>query len=111
MDPAERQPQEPGPAPSASRPYIVRADAETGGQRFARGAHRTLLYAYVIATVVLLVILIALIVTNTGAVTVGWVFGSSSVSLVWLVMGSAVLGLVLGMIIGALLRHRTRRPR
>jgi NhaP-type Na+/H+ or K+/H+ antiporter len=39
------------------------------------------------------------------------VFGSSSISLVWLVIGSAVLGLVLGMLIGALLRHRTRRPR
>ena len=108
---SERQPEEPSPAQAAPQPLLVRADEETGGQRFARGAHRTLLYAYVIAAVVLLVILIALVVANTGAVAVGWVFGSSSVSLVWLVIGSAILGLVLGMIIGALLRHRTRRPR
>ena len=111
MDPRERQPEEPGLSQAAPQPLLVRADAETGGQRFARGAHRTLLYAYVIAAVILLIILIALVVANTGAVTVGWVFGSASVSLVWLVMGSAILGLVLGMIIGALLRHRTRRPR
>ena len=110
MDPGEPEPYEPETVQSASRPVVVPA-AETGGQRLARGAHRTLLYAYVIAALVLLVILIALIVANTGAVTVGWVFGSSSVSLVWLVMGAAILGLFLGMIIGALLRHRTRRPR
>ena len=110
MDPAAQRPLEPRPAPEAPQQYVVRPDAETGGQRFARGAHRTLLYAYVIAAVILLISLIALVVANTGAVTVGWVFGSSSVSLVWLVMGSAILGLVLGMIIGALLRYRTRRP-
>jgi uncharacterized integral membrane protein len=111
MDPIERQPEKPGLAQAAPQTQVIRDDAETGGQRFARGAHRTLLYAYVVAAVILLVILIALVVANTGAVTVGWVFGSSSVSLVWLVIGSAILGLVLGMIIGALLRHRTRWPR
>jgi len=93
------------PPPVAS-PVVV----ETGTQRFARGAHRTLLYFYVVATLVVLIFLIALVVANTSVVKVSWLFGSSSVSLVWLVMGSAILGLFLGMLVGALLRHRTRPP-
>jgi uncharacterized integral membrane protein len=94
-------------SPPAASPVV----AETGAQRFARGAHRTLLYIYVVATLVVLIFLIALVVANTRVVKVSWLFGSSSVSLVWLVMGSAILGLFLGMLVGALLRHRTRPPR
>ena len=93
--------------PPAASPVV----GETGPQRFARGAHRTLLYFYVVATLVVLIFLIALVVANTSVVKVSWLFGSSSVSLVWLVMGSAILGLFLGMLVGALLRHRTRPPR
>jgi uncharacterized integral membrane protein len=110
MNPGEPEPYEPEAVQSASRPVVVPA-TETGGQRLARGAHRTVLYFYVIAAVVLLVCLIALVVANSGVVAVSWVFGSSSVSLVWLVVGSAAIGLFLGMLVGALLRHRTRRPR
>lgn len=100
----------PAVTPSAlpdSSPFV----AETGAQRFARGAHRTLLYFYVIATLVVLIFLIALVVANTNRVKVSWLFGSSTVSLVWLVLGSAILGLFLGMLVGALLRHMTRQPR
>lgn len=133
MDSGERQPHEPGSGRSANEPAVAPtaappttpvdspADtsppaaspvaAETGAQRFARGAHRTLLYSYVVATLVVLIFLIALVVANTSVVKVSWLFGSSSVSLVWLVMGSAILGLFLGMLVGALLRHRTRPPR
>lgn len=85
--------------------------AETGGARFARKAHRVRLYLYVGLAVVLLVFLIALVLANTGHVKVSWVFGSSSVSLVWLVLFAAILGLLLGMVLGALFHFRTRRPR
>jgi uncharacterized integral membrane protein len=133
MDSGERQPYEPDSGRSASEPAVAPSTvapttpvdspadtsspaaspvvAETGAQRFARGAHRTLLYFYVVATLVVLIFLIALVVANTSVVKVSWLFGSSSVSLVWLVMGSAILGLFLGMLVGALLRHRTRPPR
>ena len=84
---------------------------ETRGARFARKAHRTRLYLYAGAAVVLLVFLIALVLANTGHVTVSWVFGASSVSLVWLVLFSAILGLLLGMVLGALFHWRTRTPR
>jgi uncharacterized integral membrane protein len=85
--------------------------AETGGARFARKAHRTLLYLYAGVAVVLLVCLIALVLANTGHVRVSWVFGASSVSLVWLVIFAALLGLLLGMVLGALFHWRTRGPR
>jgi uncharacterized integral membrane protein len=85
--------------------------AETGGARFARKAHRARLYLYAGFAVVLLVFLIALVLANTGHVKVSWVFGDSSVSLVWLVLFAAILGLLLGMVLGALFHWRTRRPR
>jgi uncharacterized integral membrane protein len=86
------------------------AAAETRGARFARKAHRARLYFYAGAAVVILVFLIALVLANTGHVRVSWVFGASSVSLVWLVLFAAILGLLLGMVLGALFHWRTRRP-
>jgi uncharacterized integral membrane protein len=86
------------------------AAAETRGARFARKAHRARLYFYAGAAVVILVFLIALVLANTGHVRVSWVFGHSSVSLVWLVLFAAILGLLLGMVLGALFHWRTRRP-
>jgi len=85
--------------------------AETRGARFAHKAHRTRLYLYAGAAVVLLVFLIALVLANTGPVKISWVFGASSVSLVWLVLFAAILGLLLGMVLGALFHWRTRTPR
>lgn len=95
----------------AARAAASEAPGETRGGRFARRAHRTRLYLYAGVAVALLVALIALVVANTGQVEVSWVFGSSSVSLVWLVIGSAILGLLLGMVLGALFHWRTRAPR
>lgn len=112
MDPTEPPS---GQAESTHRPMNTVAGpetaAETGGARLAREAHRALLYLYAGVAVVLLVCLIALVLANTGRVRVSWVFGASSVSLVWLVLFAAILGLLLGMILGALFRFRTRRPR
>jgi uncharacterized integral membrane protein len=95
---------------ASSTPRVV-PEGETGTERLSRGAHRTLLYVYVVAIIILVVYLIALTVANTRVVTVSWVFGSSDISLIWLVVVPAILGLFLGMLIGALLRYRTRRPR
>ncbi len=109
-----------GEAESDVRPAVTAAATtaaatepagETRGARFARKAHRTGLYLTAGAAVVLLVCLIALVLANTSHVKVSWVFGSSSVSLVWLVLISAILGVVLGMVLGALFHWRTRTPR
>jgi len=97
------------------RPTVTAVAAEpsgeTRGARFARKAHRTRLYLYAGAAVALVIILTALVIANTGRVNVSWLVGSSSVSLVWLLIFSAVLGMLLGMVLGALFHWRTRTPR
>ena len=84
---------------------------ETRGARFSRKARRTRLHAYMALGVALLVCLIALVVANTRQVKLDWVFGSSQASLVWIVLSSAVLGWLLGLVSSALFRWRTRAPR
>ncbi len=115
MDPSERPFDKTETAdPADGRPDTVAgtgAVVETRGARFAREAHRTRLYLTAGAAVLLVVFLTALVLANTGRVRASWVFGASSVSLVWLVLFAAILGLMLGMVLGALFHWRTRRPR
>jgi uncharacterized integral membrane protein len=84
---------------------------ETRGERFRRKAHRTGLYLYAFFTVALLVCLVALVVANTHQVEFSWVVGSSTVSLVWIVIFSTILGWLLGIITSAVFRWRTRARR
>lgn len=85
--------------------------AETRGEHFRRKAHRTRLHSYAIATVALVAFLIGLAASNTARTTVSWVFGSSHVSLVWLVLFAAILGWLLGLAATAAFHWRTRTPR
>lgn len=84
---------------------------ETRGERFRRKAHRTGLYLYAFLTVALLVYLAALAVANTDRVEFSWVVGSSTVSLVWIVIFSAILGWLLGIVTSVVFRWRTRARR
>ncbi len=84
---------------------------ETRGGRNRRKARRSRLHGYAIATVALVAYLIALAATNTAEVKVNWVFGSSHVSLVWLVLFAAILGWLLGLAATAAFHWRTRAPR
>jgi uncharacterized integral membrane protein len=93
--------------PESTNPPV----AETRGARFSRKARRTRLYAYAVLALAVLVCLIALVVANTRQVKLDWVVGSSTASLVWIVLFSAVLGWLLGLVSGALFRWRTRAPR
>ena len=115
MDFHERPSGQTESADPTAHPVVVAAATESAGEtrgaRFARRAHRTRLYIYAGAAVVLLVFLIALVLSNTGHVKVSWVLAASSVSLVWLVVFSAILGLLLGMVLAALFHWRTRTPR
>ena len=96
-------------------PRQVRADSatavETRGERFRRKAHRTGLYLYAFFTVTLIVCLVALAVANTDQVEFSWVVGSTTVSLVWIVIFSAILGWLLGIVTSAVFRWRTRARR
>jgi uncharacterized integral membrane protein len=59
----------------------------------------------------LLIVLIALSVANTRQVKLGWVFGTSHASLVWIILAAAVLGWLLGICTSVAFRLRTRASR
>jgi uncharacterized integral membrane protein len=99
------------PAEANGVPADSATAVETRGERFRRKAHRTGLYLYAFFTVALLVCLVALVVANTHQVKFSWVVGSSTVSLVWIVIFSAILGWLLGIVTSAVFRWRTRARR
>ena len=110
---AERQRERDARRQSPQAPPVAESPdgVETRGARFSRKAHRGRLHLYAVLAVLVLVYVVALAVSNTAHVTVDWVFGSSSVALVWLVLFAAILGWLLGILITALFRWRTRAPR
>jgi uncharacterized integral membrane protein len=100
----------------ADAPEIAEAPAaataiETRGARLSREARRIRFHLYASFTVALLVCLVALVIANTSQVKLNWVFGSSTASLDWIVLFSAILGWLLGTVTSALFRWRTRAPR
>jgi uncharacterized integral membrane protein len=99
--------QPPEQTPEAQQP----TDAETRRDRVGRHAHRTRLYTWAVLLITALVLLVVLVVENTRRVKVGWVFGYSHISLVFLVLFATVLGWFLGVATSIVFRRRTRRPR
>jgi len=83
---------------------------ETRRGHSRRMARRTRLHGYAVAAVALFAFVIALATANTAHVKVSWLFGSSNVSLVWLVLAAAILGWLLGVVTNAALHRRTRAP-
>jgi uncharacterized integral membrane protein len=84
---------------------------EPRSERLRRHGHRTGLYTLAFSLVALLVVLIALVVANTRQVKLSWVAGSGHASLVWIILASAVLGWLLGIVTSVVFRLRTRRRR
>jgi uncharacterized integral membrane protein len=74
-----------------------------------RHGRHTWLYTWTGALVALLVILIALVVANTRRVKVSWALGSTRQSLVWIILVTAILGWLLGIVTSVIFRYRTRR--
>ena len=101
---------DPDDAAEQASPAIA-TQSETRGEHFRRKALRTRLHGYAIVAVVVVAFLIALAASNTAQVKVSWVFGTSHVSLVWLVLCAALLGWLLGIVITAAFHWRTRAPR
>jgi uncharacterized integral membrane protein len=84
---------------------------ETRSGHSRRMARRTRLHGYALLAVALFAFVIALAAANTGRVKISWLFGSSHVSLVWLILAAAITGWLLGLITNAALHRRTRAPR
>jgi uncharacterized integral membrane protein len=98
-----------GPPPGAPEP--VAPLGETSRERVRRHSRRGRLYAWALLLVGAVVVLVALAVANTRQVELSWVVGSARASVVWIIIGSAILGWLLGMATSIVFRARTRRPR
>jgi uncharacterized integral membrane protein len=95
--------------PQAAKPSGDGNDSSP--ERLQPRRSRIRLYIYAFLTVALLVYVIALAGANTHHVRADWVFGSSSVPLVLLVTFAAVIGWLLGLLMVAAFRWRTRPRR
>jgi hypothetical protein len=84
---------------------------ETQGDRRRRRVRQGRLQGYAIATVALVAVLIAVAATNSARVRVDWLAGSSRVSLVWLVLATAIIGWGLGVLTSVRFQWLTRAPR
>lgn len=104
-------PSTPAFVPDGAGSSTASPTAESGRDRFHRRAHRARLHLYAWLAIVLLVGLVALAVANTSMTRVSWVFGTSRVALVWLILCSAILGWLLGIVVTAAFHRRTRTPR
>ena len=85
--------------------------AESGFRRGVRYGHRGSLYVALAIGIAAIVFLILLIARNTREVKLDYVVDSTRTRLIWLVIISAFVGWVLGIITSMLVRRRTRAPR
>lgn len=100
------------PEPEAERePSSGELPGESRRERLARHAHRVRLYSGAVAFVALIAVLIVLISVNTRSVKLSWAFGSTTASLVWIILATAVLGWLLGIATAVIFRVRTRPKR
>jgi uncharacterized integral membrane protein len=94
--------EDPAPEP-AGKPGL--ADRlEEGRQTFQPGLWSRLIVVGLVAVYLLL-----FVVLNTRHVPVKFVFTSTSVSLIWVILLSLIAGVVLGVLLSQLHRHRTRK--
>lgn len=84
---------------------------ETHRGHARRMARRARLHGYAVVAVVLCAFVIALAAANTARVKISWLFGTSHVSLLWLILATAIVGWLLGLVTNAALHRRTRAPR
>jgi uncharacterized integral membrane protein len=96
------------PPPDAQEPEIA---PETGAEQAHLRRQRAKLYVWAFLLAAFFVILVALIVANTRRVKISWVVGSSHTSLIWIIIVSALLGWLAGVVTSLLFHRRTRRRR
>jgi uncharacterized integral membrane protein len=94
--------------PDAEQLGTVPAVEPEAGDKAAR-RRRARLYAWAFLLAAFFVVIVALIVANTRSAKISWVVGSSHVSLIWIIIISALLGWLSGLVTSLLFHRRTRR--
>lgn len=102
---------EPSAGGSSPAPPPAVPPGESRRERLSRHAHRVRLYTGAVAFVGLVSVLVVLITVNTRSVKLSWAFGSTTASIVWIILATAVIGWLLGIATAVVFRLRTRRPR
>lgn len=99
------------PADEEPRPALAEPVGPSRTERLRVHGRRVRLYGWALLLLGALVVIVALIVSNTRQVKVSWVFGDSHASLVWLVIIPAIVGWFAGVASAILLRRRIQSPR
>ncbi len=74
--------------------------------RLRRRARQARLYGWATLLVAALIVIVALIVDNTRRVEIGWVFGSTHTSLVWIIVVPAIVGWFAGLATSVVIGRR-----
>jgi len=99
------------PTGEEAAPVAAAPAAPSRLERARLHGRRIRVYSWAVLLIAALVVIVALIVSNTRQVKVSWVFGHSHASLVWLVIVPAIVGWFGGLASAFLLRRRVRAPR
>ena len=94
--------------PQTEQPQQPQYADESRRDRALRYGHRGSLYGSLILGIIAAVLLILLIARNTKKVRFDYVVGHAHTALIWLVVISAIVGWVLGIVTAYLVRRRTR---
>jgi len=82
------------------------ADDRGGDDRGRRPSEQRALNGRLIGFGVIAVLLVWFALINTESVKVSWIFGTSEIPLIWVIVISAVAGAIIGGIIGLVRRSR-----
>jgi uncharacterized integral membrane protein len=114
-EPPEPQPREPQPTAEAASPEAAASNKEHRKpglrRRFERGSQtfQPALWSRLIVVGVAAVYALLFVVLNTRKVRIDFVFVSTRASLIWVILLCLGVGVVLGVLLSQLHRHRMRK--
>lgn len=93
-------------------PHDVRHDVphESRRQHARRMGSRAKLYVSVIVLVGLVLVIVLLALDNRNDAQLSWVVGDTTAPVIWIVLFSAIVGWVAGIVTHMIIRRRTRAP-
>jgi uncharacterized integral membrane protein len=98
--------------PTATDDDVVR-DVRTESRREHAGrmGHRLGLYVTLLVLALLVLAIVLLALDNRQEARIGWVVGDADAAVVWIVLASAAVGWLAGIVTSTLVRRRTRADR